>query len=110
MFPVCVILNTFLVLGAIQLGDSSLAALIAAGASLVNGFILIRAQRTQKEIKSEVVFIKDDTIERRSQIGELRSLSVERMRHIQRLERIAERMESAEHGDWSGEERRRLRP
>jgi hypothetical protein len=82
--------------GHVQIGDQSAAAIIAAVASTANAYILLRARRTQREIHQDVNRVCSDTDARAVQIEELRSLSVERNRHILRLERISERLEAVD--------------
>jgi flagellar biosynthesis component FlhA len=78
----------------VAVGDGSLAAIVAAVASVANGLILSRAHRTQRTIRRDLDAVVTDTETRERQIAELRSLSMERLRHISRLARVADRLET----------------
>lgn len=78
----------------LTLGDASTAAIIAAISSVVNGLMLLHNRKIQGEIKDDVKALHTDTGERDRQIEELRSLSIERMRHILALERVIDRLEA----------------
>jgi hypothetical protein len=77
----------------IHFGDQTIAAFIAAVASVVNAVILVRVRGAQRHIHDDIMDVKGDTDRRESQIEELRSLYIERNRQIVRFERLADRFE-----------------
>lgn len=79
-------------LAVIHFGDSSIAAVIAALASIFNAYMVIHAHGVQSEIRGDLKEVANDTRVRGQQIIELRSLSVEREKQINRLDRIADRL------------------
>jgi hypothetical protein len=92
-FGVMAVIAVTAAFAAVQLGDQTVAAFVAAVASVVNALILVRVRGAQRHIHSDIMVVKNDTDLREDQIEQLRSLSVERNRQIVRLERLADRME-----------------
>jgi hypothetical protein len=88
-----IILGPAAILG-LRFGDQSVAAAIAALASVLNAIILLRVRRAQDHIHTDIDAVASDTERRGQQISELRSLSVERNRQLMTMERIADRFES----------------
>lgn len=89
------IIANLLLIGAVQIGDTSVAALIAAIASILNAFILLRVRGVQNTVKAEVLTITSDQESRNAYVIAQRDLQRERMTQIHSLERVADRLEVA---------------
>lgn len=86
-------------LAVVHLGDSSVAAIIAAVASMFNAYMVIHAHGVQSEIRGDLKEVNNDTNLRARQIIELRSLSEERERQINKMERLADRFAALDIAD-----------